>query len=164
MTAAARTARTAGTALEGPHGDHSDHGAHDDPYAELAGRLAAVGMVKRELSRSLPQTCPAGPAAVLSLLGRYGDMRLSPLSELLGVDLSVTSRHVAHVVAHGWTERLPDPRDGRCRILRITPAGRELLDELGSRYSAALRTALVDWPTEDIGTLNTLLTRLRSSF
>jgi DNA-binding MarR family transcriptional regulator len=133
-------------------------------YEELARQLSAVGVVKRELARTLPQECPAGPAAVLALLDRYGEMRLSRLSELLAVDISVTSRHVAHTAARGWLERAPDPGDGRCRILRLTPAGRDLLAGLSARYSAALERALADWPEEDIGTLTTLLARLRSSF
>ncbi|MGW1762689.1 MarR family winged helix-turn-helix transcriptional regulator [Streptomyces sp. NPDC002073] len=133
-------------------------------YEELARQLAGVGVVKRELARTLPADCPAGPAAVLALLGRHGEMRLSPLSTLLGVDLSVTSRHVAHVVERGWIERAADPGDGRCRILRLTPAGRELLAALGAGYSAALERALAGWPAEDVHVLNTLLARLRSSF
>ncbi|WP_443078321.1 MarR family transcriptional regulator, partial [Streptomyces sp. SP17KL33] len=39
---------------------------------------------------------------------RHGEMRMSKLAELLSVDMSVTSRHVAHVAERGWIERLPD--------------------------------------------------------
>lgn len=76
----------------------------------------------------------------------------------------MTSRHVTHIADRGWIERETDPGDGRCRILRLTPAGRALLAELGSRYTASLERSLRDWSPQDIDVLNTLLARLRSSF
>ncbi|MFD4241280.1 MarR family winged helix-turn-helix transcriptional regulator [Streptomyces sp. NPDC058525] len=133
-------------------------------YEELARQLTGIGAVKRDLARILPPDCPPGAAAVLTVLHRHGEMRLSRLAELMAVDISVTSRHVTHVAERGWIGREADPGDGRCRILRLTPAGRALLAELGSRYTAALERALAAWSPEDVDTLNTLLARLRSSF
>ncbi|OEJ32902.1 MarR family winged helix-turn-helix transcriptional regulator [Streptomyces subrutilus] len=133
-------------------------------YEELARQLTGIGAVKRDLARVLPPDCPPGAAAVLTVLHRHGEMRLSRLAEHMAVDISVTSRHVTHVAEHGWIEREADPGDGRCRILRLTPAGRTLLTELGSRYTAALERALAAWSPQDVDALNTLLARLRSSF
>ncbi len=134
------------------------------PYEELARRLTDIGAVKRELARLLPADCPPGAAAVLTLLDRHGEMRLGRLADLMAIDISVTSRHVAHVVDHGWITRDADPGDGRCRILRLTPAGHALLAEIGARHTGALERALADWSAHDIDVLNTLLARLRSSF
>ncbi|MCE3032266.1 MULTISPECIES: MarR family winged helix-turn-helix transcriptional regulator [Streptomyces] len=133
-------------------------------FDELARQLSAVGAVKRDLVRVLPPECPGGSAAVLTLLGRHGDMRMSKLAELLAVDLSVTSRHVAHVAARGWIERHPDPADKRSRILRLTPAGQAQLDELSRRTSQLLAERLGDWTDDEVGQLIRLMTRLRSSF
>ncbi len=133
-------------------------------YAELARQLTGIGAVKRDLARLLPPDCPPGSAAVLTVLDRYGEMRLSRLSAYLAIDISVTSRHVAHTAARGWITRDTDPGDARCRILRPTPAGRALLTELGTRHTDALETALADWSDEDVDHLNILLARLRSSF
>ncbi|MCY0944675.1 MarR family transcriptional regulator [Streptomyces sp. H34-S5] len=133
-------------------------------YQELARQLTGIGAVKRDLARTLPPDCPAGAAAVLTVLDRHGEMRLSRLAAFMAIDVSVTSRHVAHVADRGWIARETDPGDGRCRILRLTPAGRALLTELGTRYTAALERALADWSARDIDELNTLLARLRSSF
>jgi DNA-binding MarR family transcriptional regulator len=133
-------------------------------FEELARQLSAVGAVKRDMGRILPPDCPAGSAAVLTLLGRHGDMRMSKLSELLAVDMSVTSRHVAHVAARGWIERHPDPADKRSRILRLTPTGLEQLHELSRRSTHLLAERLADWTDEDVGELIRLMTRLRASF
>ncbi|MFC7306088.1 MarR family winged helix-turn-helix transcriptional regulator [Streptomyces monticola] len=133
-------------------------------YEELARQLSAIGAVKRELARTLPAECPAGAAAVLLLVDKYGEMRMSRLAELLAVDMSVTSRHVAHVTDRGWIDRSPDPDDRRSRILRINPAGKAVLEELSSRYTDALAHYLQDWSDDEVQELSTLLGRLRSSF
>ncbi|GHB65178.1 hypothetical protein GCM10010347_38920 [Streptomyces cirratus] len=133
-------------------------------YEELARQLTGIGAVKRDLARILPADCPTGSAAVLTVLDRHGEMRLSRLAEFMAIDISVSSRHVAHAADRGWIERVLDPGDGRCRILRLTPAGRTVLAELSTRYTNALERALSDWSAEDIDALNSLLARLRSSF
>src|SRR5690349_25004554 len=138
--------------------------AEQAQYEELVRQLSAVGAVKRDLGRILPPDCPTGSAAVLTLLGRHGDMRMSKLAELLSVDMSVTSRHVAHVADRGWIERCPDPADKRSRILRLTEPGRARLDELSRRVVELLAERLNDWPDDDMGRLIELMARLRKSF
>ncbi|WP_344583262.1 MarR family transcriptional regulator [Streptomyces lunalinharesii] len=133
-------------------------------YEELARQLSAVGAVKREMGRILPQDCPPASAGVLTLLDRHGEMRMSQLAELLAIDMSVTSRHVAHIAERGWIEREPDPADKRSRLLRLTPKGRELLAELAERYTQTLARYLDDWTDTDVGHLIELLARLRTSF
>ncbi|MER7644528.1 MULTISPECIES: MarR family transcriptional regulator [unclassified Streptomyces] len=133
-------------------------------YEELMRQFSAFGAVRRELGRIMPSDCPAGSAAVLTLLDRYGDMRMSKLAELLSVDMSVTSRHVAHVVDRGWIERSPDPADKRSRILRLTPDGRTQVDELSRRTAQLLADRLNDWSDEEVGQLIQLMARLRASF
>ncbi|MFF4832280.1 MarR family winged helix-turn-helix transcriptional regulator [Streptomyces sp. NPDC001315] len=138
--------------------------AEQAQFEELAHQLSAVGAVKRDLGRILPHDCPAGSAAVLMLLGRHGDMRMSKLAELLSVDMSVTSRHVAHVAERGWIKRSPDPADKRSRILHLTDAGRDQIDELHQRSSQLLAERLSDWTDDEVGQLTRLMTRLRASF
>ncbi|GGW60817.1 MarR family winged helix-turn-helix transcriptional regulator [Streptomyces griseoloalbus] len=133
-------------------------------YEELVRQFSAFGAVKREMNRIMPADCSSGSAAVLTLLGRYGDMRMSKLAELLSVDMSVTSRHVAHLAERGWIERFPDPADKRSRILHLTPAGRTRLDELFRRTTQLLTERLADWSDEEVGRLTQLMTRLRDSF
>ncbi|MGW3493359.1 MarR family winged helix-turn-helix transcriptional regulator [Streptomyces sp. NPDC001020] len=133
-------------------------------YEELARQLSAVGAVKRDLGRILPSDCPGGSAAVLTLLSRHGDMRMGKLAELLAVDMSVTSRHVAHVADRGWIERSPDPADKRSRILRLTDPGRARLEELNQRVTELFAERLSDWSDEDVALLIQLMARLRKSF
>lgn len=133
-------------------------------HEELARSLGAIGAVRRDMARILPPDCPGGSAGVLTLLGLHGDMRMSRPAEPLAVDMSVTSRHVAHVAGRGWIERLPDPADKRSRIPRLTPAGRARLDGLSERSTQLLADRLSDWSDDEVGLLVRQLTRLRESF
>ncbi|MDW4907458.1 MarR family transcriptional regulator [Streptomyces sp. ADMS] len=138
--------------------------AEQAQYEELARQFSAFGAVKREMGRIMPHECPGGSAAVLALLDRHGDMRMSRLAELLAVDMSVTSRHVAHIAARGWVERLPDPADKRSRVLRLTPSGRAQTGELSRRTTELLAHRLAGWSDEEVGQLARLMGRLRDSF
>lgn len=138
--------------------------AAQSQYAELARQLSAIGAVKRGLARMLPAECPSGTAAVLTLLERHGEMRMSRLAELLAVDMSVTSRHVAHAAERGWIERHPDPGDKRSRILRLTPGGLDMLDQLARRTTDMFARSLKDWSDDEVGQLIVMLARLRESF
>ncbi|GAA3988848.1 MULTISPECIES: MarR family winged helix-turn-helix transcriptional regulator [Streptomyces] len=138
--------------------------AEQAQYEELIRQFSAFGAVKRELGRIMPSDCPSGSAAVLTLLGRHGDMRMSKLAELLAVDMSVTSRHVAHVAQRGWIDRSPDPADKRSRILRLTPEGRAQLAEMSRRTCRMLAERLNDWSDDEVAQLTVLMARLRASF
>ncbi|WP_282694720.1 MarR family transcriptional regulator [Streptomyces sp. CC208A] len=133
-------------------------------YEELARAVSAFGAVKRGLARVLPSDCQGASAAVLALLKAHDDMRMSRLAELMAVDMSVCSRHVAHTVDRGWVERLPDPDDGRSRILRLTTDGVAMLAELDRRVTEAFTRHLSEWSDDDVALLTTLLARLRDSF
>lgn len=173
------TADHAGTAPPAPPPDQHTHRPARDAqaedrhavrtpdrelYRELARQLRGVGVVNREIARRLPPDCPPASAGVLTVLRRHGEMRVSRLTELLGIDLSVASRHVAHVHEHGWIERLPDPHDGRSRLLRLTESGESRLDELSELTTETLREFLADWTAEDVTALSSLLDRLGTAF
>ncbi|MFF8968640.1 MarR family winged helix-turn-helix transcriptional regulator [Streptomyces sp. NPDC014995] len=138
--------------------------AQYEQYEELARQLSALGAVKRDLGRILPPDCSAGSAGVLALLDRHGDLRMSALSELLAVDMSVTSRYAAHLAERGWLERSPDPADKRSRILRLTPEGEAILLELSRRSTDLLAERLSDWTEDEVGQLIRLMARLRAGF
>ncbi|MBQ0867917.1 MarR family winged helix-turn-helix transcriptional regulator [Streptomyces smyrnaeus] len=138
--------------------------AERSQYEELARQISAIGAVKREMARGLPAECPPASAAVLMLLDKHGEMRTSRLAELMAIDMSVTSRHVTHVADRGWIERRPDPQDGRSRLLRISPSGERFLADLSAHTIEVLAAHLHDWSDEDVAQLNTLLSRLRTSF
>jgi DNA-binding MarR family transcriptional regulator len=61
---------------------------------------------------------------------RYLDVdgsRLSELAERSGMTKQAFGEHVANVEALGYVERVPDPEDGRAKLVVPTPRGREAL-------------------------------------
>ena len=132
-------------------------------YRELMHRLSEVGAVKRGLARNLPPDLPAGSAGVLGLLSQHGEMTISELTEVLAVDISVTSRHVSYLADQGWLERCPNPADGRSRLLRLTDAGRDLLAGFSDHITELLAERLSDWSDDEVHELIRLMAKLHDS-
>ena len=52
--------------------------------------------------------------------------RVSVLAERAQMSKQAMAQLVAHLEAHGYVERVPDPRDGRAKLVRATVRGREV--------------------------------------
>lgn len=104
---------------------------------------------------------PSSSASVLGALSEHGRMRLSRLAQLLGVDPSVASRHVANAHEAGLVVRSPDPLDGRAWLLAVSPHGEQRLAEHRAARAALLDRVLAGWSDTDVDALVAALTRLR---
>jgi DNA-binding MarR family transcriptional regulator len=133
-------------------------------FAELATQLRATISVMRRMARTLPGDCQVASVGVLSVISRHGEMRIGRLAELLDIDMSVTSRHVAHLADRGWIERAPDPLDKRSRLLRLTTRGDAVLRTAQDHIAGVLADRLDGWPDEDVERFTELLARLRADF
>jgi DNA-binding MarR family transcriptional regulator len=69
---------------------------------------------------------------------------------------AVTKR-VAKLEELGLVERIPDPRDARGALIRLTPAGRRLIDRVGARYLEAERAVLEPLDADQRALLEDLL-------
>jgi DNA-binding MarR family transcriptional regulator len=78
----------------------------------------------------------------------------------LNVDASTASRFVAEAVSAGYVERTTCTEDRRRSRLRVTPAGRELLDRGAQVRLRLLSELTADWDESEVVTLATLLGRL----
>jgi len=82
----------------------------------------------------------------------------------LAIDPSTASRLVEQRVNEGLLERSPDAQDRRRTVLRLTPAGEALLDELAAARIGMLTEVTASWSATDIRTLDELLHRLAEGF
>jgi DNA-binding MarR family transcriptional regulator len=87
-------------------------------------------------------------------------LRVTELAALANLDASTVSRHVAQLHRTGLIERSQDPADGRAQRVAISAAGRDLLHDGLSRRRELLINSLNGWNTEDVETLDRLLSRL----
>lgn len=76
--------------------------------------------------------------------------RVSVLAERAQVSKQAMAQLVAHLEAHGYVERIPDPADRRAKLVRTTARGRavfaivrEFVAELDERLAARLGAAKV---------------------
>src|SRR3954454_6016313 len=90
------------------------------------------------------------PVLELALLLGDGELRLGELAARRGVCQSVVSRQVGELEARGYVVRRPDPADRRAGLVRLTPAGRELLAEAVTTRRQWLHDALAQHPENDV--------------
>jgi len=85
--------------------------------------------------------------------------RVSVLAQRAQVTKQSMAELVAHLERHGYVERVPDPADGRAKLVRARPRGKELYaiarefvaeleqrwtEQLGARKMRQLRQLLVE--------------------
>ena len=104
---------------------------------------------------------------VLAALRRAGrPYELSPgrlLRETLVTSGTMTNR-VDRLAARGFVERLPDPRDRRGVLVRLTGEGKAAVDGAFEALLAAEAGLLADLPTRDQARLAALLRTLLAPF
>jgi DNA-binding MarR family transcriptional regulator len=119
--------------------------------------VALVRAYRRALRNPVAGTLPA---LELALLLGEGELRLGELATRRGVCQSVVSRQVGELEARGLVVRRPDPADRRAGLVRLTPAGRELLAEAADTRRQWLHDALGRYPTDDVRGATRLVTAL----
>jgi DNA-binding MarR family transcriptional regulator len=63
---------------------------------------------------------------ILEYIDRERGSRISYLARHANVTIQAMGELVDHLTAHGYVERVPDPTDGRARLVRLTARGLEL--------------------------------------
>jgi DNA-binding MarR family transcriptional regulator len=141
-----------------------------DPYEpNLAWLLSAV---KEDLAEQMRERLwAAGHTEVRAAHGhvfrqlRAGPARLTDMAEGAGMTKQAFAEHVAHLEQLGYVERLPDPEDGRAKLVVPTARGQEAMAiaqqafaDLEDEWGAAIGAERV---AHLRSTLETLLARSR---
>ena len=77
---------------------------------------------------------------ILYTLQRGGEMPMSRLAEVLHVSLSNATGLIDRIEERGFVERTRVPEDRRVVVIRVTDAGRRMLDEVDAISSELLRS------------------------
>jgi len=96
---------------------------------------------------------------LLAHLEDSGGCLAKDLAAHYGLDKSTVSRQVQTLERLGFLERVPDPEDHRAQLLRLTPAGAEILAQVTESRHAAVAERLSGWKDADIARFADLLTR-----
>ncbi len=113
-------------------------------------------MAIARLSRRL-RTTAAGKAAgltptrisVLLTVVREGEVRLSQLAEIEGLNATMLSRVVSDLCDGGLVSRVSDDRDRRAAWVKSTASGRKLAERMRRERTAAVNNALEGLSEED---------------
>jgi DNA-binding MarR family transcriptional regulator len=111
-------------------------------------RLTGLGMIE-----------PAGTGQLLNRLAQ-GPARIGDLAQMSRCHMSVSSRLVSELEAHGLVGRIADPLDGRSHLVRLTGAGRAYLDRYNTEIGRLIGTALDGWNPVEVSALVAQLERL----
>jgi DNA-binding MarR family transcriptional regulator len=98
----------------------------------------------------------------LDTLAFAGPLRITELAEREGVSQPGMTTLINRLAGDGYAERFADPTDGRAALVRITPAGRQVLTERHAARSAALRVVIARLPIEHQAALAAALDALHA--
>ena len=100
-------------------------------------RLAVVRL-QRQIRQHAQTGVTPSQLSALSTLDRHGPLQPAQLAEHEQISRSTVTRLTRILTDAGLVARTDDPDDGRCAILDLTPAGRDLLAASRSRADAFL--------------------------
>ncbi|NYH80908.1 DNA-binding MarR family transcriptional regulator [Actinopolyspora biskrensis] len=138
----------------------------DSAAAEVEQELAMMFRRARKMSSSVatevhPELDPASYSLLL-MVADSGSLRAMDMAERIGLDKSTVSRQIAHLVRLDLLRRVPDPEDGRARLIQLSDSGRARLDEARKCRSRRLRADFAQWSTDDLHQFARLLGKLNA--
>jgi DNA-binding MarR family transcriptional regulator len=94
---------------------------------------------------------------MLVVLANAGEMKLIALAQRLAVNPSTAMRMVDRLTTAGLTKRRINPANRRETLLRLTAAGRQIVDEVTTRRREEIATIVSRMPADQRGGLVTAL-------
>lgn len=136
------------------------------PIAQIADSMMAIARMPNSLRLHERFQQAAGvkldrPGFIaLKRVAHDGPLRISDLSQRMGLDTSTISRKVHQLEFEGLIARAGDPADRRSAVLTITEDGRRVMQQLDGQGERMLAQTLSSWPEHDIEQLARLLSKL----
>ena len=134
---------------------------HDN---DIAGRMRTViGRLSRRLRHAGGHTdLSPSQYEVFGTIARQGDLRLSDLATIEGINPTLLSRIVAKLEAADLVTREPDPEDRRVSHVAPTDKGREFYEQIRHERTDAVNLAIESLTSDERRALATALPVLES--
>lgn len=113
----------------------------------LHAQRAARALARRFDVALAPTGLTSGQFSLLMSLNRPNPPNLGSVAALLAMDRTTLTANLKPLERRGLVETMPDPADGRARLLRLTPAGRAVLAgavPIWRRVHAEIEATLAD--------------------
>jgi DNA-binding MarR family transcriptional regulator len=112
-------------------------------YDLAAGMRSAIGRLSRGLRQTgVGKDLSPSQNEVFGVIARAGDIRLSDLAELEGLNPTLLSRIVGKLETAGLVKRVPDPEDRRVAHAVPTARGRKVYEQMRTARTDALNLAI----------------------
>nr|WP_237370700.1 MarR family winged helix-turn-helix transcriptional regulator [Rhizobium sp. SL42] len=96
---------------------------------------------------------------VIKRVAPHQEVTVGAIAEQMRIDPSRGSRIVADLVRQGLLERAASQEDGRRSIVRMTEAGKQVLEQIEEIKRELIIEATAGWPQDDIARFATLYDR-----
>lgn len=125
---------------------------------ELLRATPALSAFRRTIYRAAPPEA-RGWLGALGVVTRHDGIRPGRVAELLHVDFSVASRHLAQLEELGYVERHADPSDRRANLVHATAAGRDWVEGFATSFATSLSGVMDGWTDDDVRAFTGMLDR-----
>ena len=138
----------------------------DGAGALIFGFFNEIGIVSQLGSALFTRLIPGGlhlsHFIVLNHLVRLGDGRTPvQIANALQVTKATMTHTVTVLTRHGFVEVVPNPDDGRSKLVRLTEAGRAFRDDAIARLAPALGFVADSVSVDEIGAVLPVLEKVR---
>jgi DNA-binding MarR family transcriptional regulator len=100
---------------------------------------------------------------IMYTLERNGEMPMSRLADVLNVSLSNATGLIDRMEERGFIERTRVPEDRRIVLVRVTPAGNQVIEENDALSDELLRTVLRRLDADQLPVVARVMTEFRSA-
>ena len=119
-------------------------------------------LVSTEMERVLPEGVTMASFGLLNhLVAKGGTESPARLAQALQVTKGAVTALLKRLEGRGLVTLSQDPRDGRAKIIALTPEGRRRRDEAIAALDPLLQTFLAAFPEPDLAAALPLLRRVR---
>jgi DNA-binding MarR family transcriptional regulator len=101
---------------------------------------------------------------VMHLLERHGEIAMSRLAEMLDVSDSAATGLIDRIEERGFVERIRVPEDRRIVLVRITPVGRQTLEDVEASRAEIMAQILDQIDPSQLEGIATAMAALRVAF
>jgi DNA-binding MarR family transcriptional regulator len=115
--------------------------------------LSVVARLNRMATRRVDLPIPYARARLLAQIEESGPSRICDLATADHCSQPTMTAQVQRLETGGWAQRRPDPKDARAVLVDITPAGREVLDDIRTRRAGVVAPDLARLTPEERATL-----------
>ncbi|WP_176451681.1 MarR family winged helix-turn-helix transcriptional regulator [Enemella dayhoffiae] len=110
--------------------------------------LRLVGRLNRLANHRSRFTVPPAQLRLLALVHDLPDSRVGALAAADHSSQPTVTSQLNRTDQAGWTERLPDSRDARAQVVRLTEAGHQELVRARGQRAAVVVPTISTWPED----------------